>query len=394
VSPSTTPGRPPPPWRSVNAAITGVVAGACGVIVARAVFGPRVVAAGVLFGGLALVAGAALSWALSNARRRPADPARLPGGRQLRGRAHPVHWFGPIAGSALAMLAWTGVAHSSGSGWVQAIGALLAAVLLTGIVAPLFPARRAGVCCTENPSDSEAGSTVTLTLLANGPMRLRPKYPVGPVARAEGSSHGPRVVTVDVTPDRRGVFDHLAVELASCAPFGLLWWAKEVEVALVRPLHVAPRASTAGPIETATGTSAGDADLRIPAGLGEPRGVRPYEPGDARRSVHWPATSHVGSLMVRETERQMDDPIVVDVVLPRDPAEAEAESERVMAAVTQYLARGRSVVLGTHEADGRVVRLVRDRVDLGRRLARAVPTPVDPLTPAPSSRGKRRRNRS
>ncbi len=52
-------------------------------------------------------------------------------------------WLAPVAGSLVAVLAWAGVAHSSGSGWVQAVGALLAAVLFTGLVAPLFPARRA-----------------------------------------------------------------------------------------------------------------------------------------------------------------------------------------------------------------------------------------------------------
>ena len=113
----------------------------------------------------------------------------------------------------------------------------------------------------------------------------------------------------------------------------------------------------------------------MPAGLGEPRGVRPYRPGDTRRSIHWPATSHVGVLMVREKERQTDDPIVVDVVLPRDVLAAEAETERVMAAVDGYLASGRPVVLGTDERDGRTVRPVLDRIDLGRRLARAVAAP-------------------
>jgi hypothetical protein len=92
--------------------------------------------------------------------------------------------------------------------------------------------------------------------------------------------------------------------------------------------------------------------------------------------VHWPATSHVGSLMVREKERQTDDPIIVEVVLPPDPEQAEAEAERVMAAVTHHLLRGRSVVLATRESEGRTVRLVRDRIDLGRRLARAVPWPA------------------
>jgi hypothetical protein len=80
--------------------------------------------------------------------------------------------------------------------------------------------------------------------------------------------------------------------------------------------------------------------------------------------------------MVRETDRQTDDPIIVDVVLPPDPQQAETESERIMATVSPYLARGQSVVLATLEPEGRAVRLVRDRVDLGRRLARAVPPPT------------------
>jgi hypothetical protein len=79
--------------------------------------------------------------------------------------------------------------------------------------------------------------------------------------------------------------------------------------------------------------------------------------------------------MVRERERQTDDPIVVELVLPTDPLAAEAECERVMASLSHVLARGGPVVLGSREAEGRVVRLVRDRVDLGRRLARAVTSP-------------------
>jgi len=79
--------------------------------------------------------------------------------------------------------------------------------------------------------------------------------------------------------------------------------------------------------------------------------------------------------MVREKERHTDDPVVVDLTLPPDPVAAEAESERVMAALAQILVRGRPVVLGTVEADGHVVRVVRDQIDLGRRLARAVGSP-------------------
>jgi uncharacterized protein (DUF58 family) len=273
------------------------------------------------------------------------------------------------------------VAHSSGSGWVQALGALLAAVLIVGLVMPAVPALRARVTCTSSPSDGEAGRALGLTMSANGPVRIRPRYPAGAVARAGGRPHGSRTVEVEVVPDRRGMLDAVAVEVASCAPFGILWWARDVVVALPRPLHVAPRAGRPEPIQTEGDHASGDAPVWVTALAGEPRGVRPYRPGDARRSVHWPATSHTGTLMVREVERQTDDPLVVDVVLPADRAEAEAITEAMMATVGRELAVGRPVVLGTLEAGGHVTRMVLDRVDLGRRLARAV-APTDLTAPA------------
>jgi uncharacterized protein (DUF58 family) len=362
-----------PGWRGVTTAATGLVAGVCGVLVVRAFFGPKMVLAGALVGLAALAAGMSISWAASGQRGR--DSTRLPGGRRLRRRVHPVAWLAPVVGSVVTVLAWAGVAHSSGSGWVQAVGALLAAVLFTGLVAPLFPARRAGATCGASPSDTEAGRAVDLTLTANGPIRIRPRAPLGPVARAEGPSRGARQVVVTLTPEHRGVLETIVVEVASCAPFGLLWWAREIEVPLPRPLHVAPRLGPPGPLEATRHDDAGDSPWRVPSGAGEPRGVRPFEAGDSRRSVHWPATSHVGVLMVRERERQTEEPVVIDVVLPVDPAEAEAEAERVMGVVTTCLLRRQPVVLATLEAEGPCRRPVRDRIDLGRRLARAVSAP-------------------
>jgi len=370
------PRRRPSGWRTVNAAIGGLVAGVCGLVVARALFGRGATVAGVAFGLVALVAGAALSWGLSPAHSRGDAP--LPGGHRLRRRVHPLAWFAPVVGSLVAMVAWAGVAHSSGSGWVQAVGALLGAVLITGMVAPLFPARRATVTCTASPSDTEAGRTVRLDMVARGPIRITPRFPVGPAARAVGALRGSRPVEVTIAPDRRGVVEQVAVELATCAPFGLLWWAREVTVPLPRPLHVAPRLGEPGPVDSLADDAAGDAQLRVLTGAGEPRGIRPYQPGDTRRSVHWPATAHVGSLMVRERVRRTDDPVVVDVVLPPDPQRAEEETERVMAAVSRCLVRGQPVVLATVESGGRTVRPVRDRIDLGRRLARAVTPPTRP----------------
>jgi uncharacterized protein (DUF2384 family) len=77
--------------------------------------------------------------------------------------------------------------------------------------------------------------------------------------------------------------------------------------------------------------------------------------------------------MVRESERQTDEPVLVELVLPQEVGAAEEEAERMMAAVSDCLDRRQPVVLVTTEVGGRTVRAVTDRVDLGRRLARAVP---------------------
>jgi uncharacterized protein (DUF58 family) len=312
-------------------------------------------------------------------RRSDRRPTTLPGAH-LRSRPHPVGWFAPVVGSVVTMLAWAAVAHSSGSGWVQAVGALLAAVLLVGLIAPAFPSFGSRVTCTGSPSDSVAGRATELTMVADRPLRIRPLRPTGPPAPGTGAARGTRDVVVTIIPERRGVLTKVTVESSSSAPFGLLWWAREVEVPLPRPLHVAPRSGEPRPMGTVPEHPAGDAAIRVPAGTGEPRGVRPYRPGDTRRSVHWPATSHVGSLMVRENERQTDDPVFVELVLPADLLAAEAECETAMASLTVSLMRGRAVVLGTREPEGPVVRVVRDPIDLGRRLARAVPAP-DPYRP-------------
>ncbi len=133
-------------------------------------------------------------------------------------------------------------------------------------------------------------------------------------------------MNVTLHPEHRGVINEVVVEVASSAPFGLLWWGRDIVV----PPH---SAAACGP--ALGGRRCGHRSTRsiapstvaapVPSGLGDPRGVRPYAPGDLRRSLHWPATAHVGSLMVRETERAVEDPVVLDVVLPDDAAAAEAD---------------------------------------------------------------------
>jgi uncharacterized protein (DUF58 family) len=284
------------------------------------------------------------------------------------GRPRPRRAAGPIAASILTMLAWEAVAHNSGSGWVQALGALLAAFILIGLFGPALAIRRVRVAVTSCDADGVAGTPSSLTLTVSRPVRLTPIGPPGETVLTGGRHE----VEVTVVPEHRGVVTACELRVASAAPFGLLWWERRVALALPRPLEVSPRVGEPDRAALAAATNAAEDHLRRPARIGEPRGVRPYQAGDLRHWVHWPATAHAGSLMVREMEGPVSRPVVVEVRLPEDPAAAERQAERALGTVAGMLAAGRAVELRTFEARGPVTEEVCDVRGAGRRLARAV----------------------
>jgi uncharacterized protein (DUF58 family) len=104
--------------------------------------------------------------------------------------------------------------------------------------------------------------------------------------------------------------------------------------------------------------------------------VRDYRPGDARRSVNWPATARTGQLMVTELdgEHAGHATLVVDLGPTPGPAAEQVASEAVTVG-DDLLRRGVRVTLVTREAVGPVADVVADVRQLGRRLARAVPGP-------------------
>src|ERR1019366_3320343 len=171
----------------------------------------------------------------------------------------------------------------------------------------------------------------------------------------------------------RGVHETVKLDIATAAPFALQWWTRRVVLPLPATLHVSPRRGRPTSLPLRPNEEAGATVDWIQADVGQPRGARPYRPGDSRRQVHWRGTAHAGELMVRELEGPSTEPITVTVILALDPTEAERVAERALGTVVQLLQRGAPVILSTVEYSGRVVSLVTDRRGAGRRLARAVP---------------------
>jgi uncharacterized protein (DUF58 family) len=289
--------------------------------------------------------------------------------RRGRGRtARPDKVVGPVLAAAAVLGAWVAVAHSSGDGWVQTLGALIGGFLLVGLLGPALSMRRAGCRVVENPLDGTAGLAVSLGIEVTGPLRLRPIDPPG----GEVMANGREPVSLAIVADHRGVLDYCIVDVASAAPFGLLWWTSRRRLTLVRPLTIAPRLGLPYPRPADAGVAgADDAVTPVSRRSGEPRGVRPYVAGDAPSSVHWPATAHQGSLMVREMESAAEGSVTLTVVLPGDPVAAEREAERVHATLANLVRGGRCISLITTELEGIATGRVATTLEAGRRLARA-----------------------
>ena len=292
-------------------------------------------------------------------------------GRRRARLARPVRPLVPIAGSATVLLAWGLVAHNSGAGWVQAVGDALAGTLAIGLFGPAVVAQFARILVLESPSDAGAGSPTELVVEASTRLRVDAVHPHGPQGFVgPGGVRGRDAIVL--VPERRGAYTTAQLDIATAAPFGLLWWRRPVSIALARELVVAPRLGEAERPPVRPEDTTGETATRRPTHVGEPRGVRPYRAGDHRRSVHWPATAHTGDLMVRESEGPGAQTTTVEVHLPEGRDEAERAAERAFGTVVALLDRGSEVVLVTTEPSGPRRDRVFDRRAVGRRLARAV----------------------
>ncbi|MGH9007970.1 MAG: hypothetical protein ACRDV6_09720, partial [Acidimicrobiales bacterium] len=96
------------------------------------------------------------------------------------GPPRPVRAVGPVLFLAFALAAWLAVAHNSGSGWVQTLGALLAGFSAVGLFGPWLAAGRIRVAVAANPTDADAGRPAAITVSVSGPARVAGVDPPGP----------------------------------------------------------------------------------------------------------------------------------------------------------------------------------------------------------------------
>jgi len=289
--------------------------------------------------------------------------------------------FAVLVGMTLAIHV---ISRTTGSGWLVVVVSGLGAVLSLSTFLPGLALGGIRVS-VQAPADAVAGRPASFSVTAVGRARagkLRLAAPSGDWVRLDGPGTG----QLTARPARRGIVDHVDVELRSAAPFGLVWWRRRLRVPLERPMEVGP-APLDGPsppiVDTGMDPAAG-------AALAQPspemvRGLRDYVPGDPRRLVSWAATARHGRLIVKDLEGPANTQLTLVVDLRGDETAAEVAASQAAGLAVAALAQGTPVLMATAEARGPVLGQVMSPLQVSRRLARAT-ADGPPAVPEPGAR--------
>ena len=195
-------------------------------------------------------------------------------------------------------------------GYVELISLALAFVLclaLAGVWLVLRPRLEVQRELMPNKVSEGDGAAGVLTVRNVGRRRCPP------ILALEGFEHGSvaipmaglapnatHVASYRLPTDRRGCYAVGPLRIGHADPFGLV--SRSQTYGAEATLWVYPRIHRVSPVPTGRSQ-----DLEGPTSTGAPRGgiafhsLRPYEPGDDPRLIHWRSTARTGSLMVRHT---------------------------------------------------------------------------------------------
>jgi len=290
------------------------------------------------------------------------------------------------AGALVLAAATAGLAAGALFGWVEALVAGAAALVLLLLSIPfLFHARAYDVGLALGHERVVAGSpaVATVTVRNTGtrialPGRIDVAVGAGlvefgvPMLRPGASSEQ----TLELPPQRRGIVRIGPATTVRSDPLGML--RREHAFDDVHDLYVHPRttvvpSSSAGLIRDLDGSPTRrlvDADMSFHA-------IREYAPGDSRRQIHWKSTAKTGQLMVRQYEESRRSRMAVVLGLAEAEYASVDEFELAVSAAASLTlravhdARDLDIVVGAE-----IPRVVRGRLRAIRHIPATAPRVV------------------
>lgn len=286
-------------------------------------------------------------------------------------------WPLTVRGTGALALAITCFVLAAELGLIELVyfGVLLLATLVASLVSLYLTRHTESVVRTLSPDVATVGRTGTVTVRVG--VRTAVPAPAGvwrdTVPRGfSGAAHGvfPAIgsglrgntraieLSYTVTATRRGVHPLGPLSVTSHDPFGL---ARRSNVLGMRTqVTVAPAIIELPPLANFAGASGGSLHTTT-SQLGQGADnliARPYASGDSMRRIHWRATAHRDSLMVRQEEQEStpEATVVLDRSAPRWSAEAlhaPGSDAAFEAAVSAYIS-----VVACLVRDGYIVELI------------------------------------
>lgn len=259
-------------------------------------------------------------------------------------------------GALLLAVAAFVVAQRAGIPELMYFGVLLAALLAGSAVALLLMRDAVAVTRAISPDVPEVGAPATVVVRAGlrsalpaSAGRWRDETPPGFDGRAEGTFPVASAVTLryEVVGTARGVHALGPLEVTVTDPFGLV--RRRVRLGRPTAVTVSPAVLDLAPLVSTPGEAGGTRQTAaLQLGQGADNLVaRPYAPGDSMRRIHWRATAHRDTLMVRQEEQESSPAatVVLDRAVSRwSPSAVEAPGrdrafETAVSACVSTLAR-------------------------------------------------------
>ncbi|WP_295783302.1 DUF58 domain-containing protein [uncultured Microbacterium sp.] len=239
--------------------------------------------------------------------------------------SRPVRRWWPFTlrgtGALLLAVAAFVIAQRAGIPELLYFAMLMVALLATSAVTLLLTRGAGTVSRAITPEVPEVGGTATVAVraglrstLPGGPGRWRDVLPSGVTGLAEGPSlatastlsgrGGGLQARYDIVGRTRGIHALGPFEIVTTDPFGLL--RRRRALGRTTPVTVAPAVVDLGALPSASGEAGGTRQTTtLQLGQGADNLVaRPYAPGDSMRRIHWRATAHRDTLMVRQEEQE------------------------------------------------------------------------------------------
>lgn len=254
-----------------------------------------------------------------------------------------------IGASAVALLIMV-AAFNTGTNLLYVMGSTLLGLGTLSLVLGGLNLR--GVVVTRRfPSDIHAGAESEVRIEASHPNAEVGRYGlvVGRIAPDQAGADAVHFVsiepgkthrrTIKVRFARRGRFGLGPMRLSTCFPFGFLeFWTRRGEPAEV---IVFPRLVSVAPALRRVGSLTGDLEIQKKGSGISLFSIRPYQPGDPARSIHWKLSAKGGGLLIREHEAEDMNKIrlVLDFQTSPDPTTDEIESFENAISLMASLAR-------------------------------------------------------